>query len=93
MAREFQSILRLIFDHYEEALLLFCRSAGSSLEPYFDGVVHKKLQESIRFFRRSGWFGIDETLLGILISAQFDSYRRTVTDCPDRQSANAASSL
>lgn len=30
---------------------------------------------------------MDETLLGLLISAQFDSYRRIVAGCPDRQRA------
>lgn len=31
--------------------------------------------------------GADERLLGLIISAQFDSYRRIVIDCPDRESA------
>ena len=32
MERESAAILRLIFDHYDEAVLLLCRSGGSSLE-------------------------------------------------------------
>ena len=39
MQHESAAILRLIFDHYEEAVLLLCRSAGSSFEHYFDGLV------------------------------------------------------
>ena len=40
-----------------------------------------------------GWFqplrhtGMDEKLLGLLISAQFDSYRRIVSECTDRKAA------
>ena len=31
MLHESKAILHLIFAHYDEALLLFCRSAGSSI--------------------------------------------------------------
>ena len=87
MRRESEAILRLIFAHYDEAFLLFYRSAGSSLENYFDQVVQSKIDESIRFFRHAGQSGVDEKLLGLLISLQFDSYRRIIIDCPDRQTA------
>ena len=86
MRQESPAILRLIFDHYEEVLLL-CRSGGSSLEHYFDRLVQRKIEESIFFFRESGASGIDEKLLGLLTAAQFDSCRRIVAECPDRKSA------
>ena len=85
MEHESAAILHLIFNHYEDAMLLLCRSAGSSLEHYFDGIVQSKITESIAFFHRAGFTDIDETLLGLLISAQFDSYRRIVTECSDRK--------
>ena len=64
-----------------------CRSAGSSLEHYFDNIVHGKIEESISFFHSAGCAYIDEKLLGLLISAQFDSYRRIVAECTDRKTA------
>lgn len=87
MQHESAAILRLIFDHYEEAVLLLCRSAGSSFEHYFDGLVQCKIKESALFFRAKGVDDIDEKLLGLLISAQFDSYRRIVAECHDRKTA------
>ncbi len=87
MLHESRTILHLIFDHYEEAVLLLYRSAGSSLEHYFDMLVENKIRESILFFNNAGYAGTDEKLLGLLISMQFDSYRRIVIDCPDRQTA------
>lgn len=87
MQHESAAILRLIFDHYEEAVLLLCRSAGSSLEHYFDGIVQSKIEESIAFFRHVGCAAMDETLLGLLISVQFDGYRRIVMECSDRKTA------
>ena len=50
-------------------------------------IVKNKIAESVSFFHGAGFAGIDEVLLGLLISAQFDSYRRIVIDCPDRQAA------
>ena len=87
MQHESNAILHLIFAHYQEAVLLLCRSGGSSLEHYFDEIVQSKISESIAFFRKAGFIGIEERLLGFLIAAQFDSYRRIVTDCTDREVA------
>ena len=87
MRHESDAILHLIFAHYEQAVLLFYRSAGSALEHYFDKVVQSKIDESAAFFRAAGCTGVDETLLGMLISTQFESYRRIVADCPDARRA------
>ncbi len=87
MQHESTAILHLIFDHYEDAVLLLCRSVGSSLEYYFDGVVQNKIKESIAFFQKAGFLEMDKKLLGLLISAQFDSYRRIVIECSDRKAA------
>ena len=87
MQHESDAILHLIFAHYEQAVLLFYRSAGSALEHYFDKVVQSKIDESIAFFRAAGCTGVDEMLLGMLISTQFEGYRRIVADCPDAQRA------
>ncbi len=87
MQHESAAILRLIFDHYEEAELLLCRSAGSSFEHYFDGLVQSKIKESTVFFRAEGVADMDEKLLGLLISSQFDSYRRIVAECTDSKTA------
>lgn len=87
MQHESAAILHLIFDHYEQATLLLYRSTGSSLEAYFDSLVKHKIDESIAFFHSAGHLAIDEKLLGLLISAQFDSYRRIIAECPDRKIA------
>ena len=87
MQRESETILHLLFSRYEQAVLLFYRSAGSSLEHCFDRIVKRKIDESAAFFRSVGCTGVDEKLLGLLISAQFDGYRRIIMECPDRRSA------
>lgn len=44
--RESAVILHLIFNHYDEAVLLLYQSAGSSLESFFDTLVARKIEES-----------------------------------------------
>ena len=87
MKNESAAIIRLIFNHYEQAVLLLCRSVGSSLEQYFDAVVQSKIKESIAYFIEVGQHFIDEKLLGFLIFSQFDGYRRIVNECPNREIA------
>ena len=87
MRRESAAILRLIFDHYSEDTLLICRSTGSSLEHYFDEIIQNKIRENISFFHNVGYTNMDDKLLGLLISAQFDSYRRIVAKCSDHENA------
>ena len=86
MRHESAALIRLIFDHYDEAKLLMCKSSGSRLESWFDDIVQRKIEESAAYFRSSNC-QVDEKLLGLLISSQFDSYRRIVIECTDRQSA------
>ena len=87
MRAESAEILRVIFAHYDEAILLFERSAGSSLANFYDGLVQRKIDESIAFFRAKDEALVDEKLLALLISLQFDTYRRIVRECPDRAEA------
>ena len=46
MQHESAAILHLIFHHYDEAVLLLCRSAGSSFEHCFDEIVQSKIRET-----------------------------------------------
>lgn len=87
MRHESDTILRLIFDHYEAAELLLYRSTGSSLAGFYDALVQRKIDESLAFFRSLDYTGLSEDMLGLLISVQFDSYRRIIPSCRDRQSA------
>ena len=93
MQHESSAILRLIFDRHDEAVLLICRSTGSRFEHYFDGIVQSKIKESAAFFRAAGFCGVDDRLLGLLIAAQFDGYRRIVAEYPDRKTAEKYMSM
>ena len=49
--------------------------------------MQRKIDESLAFFRSLDYTGLSEDMLGLLISVQFDSYRRIISSCRDRQSA------
>ncbi len=87
MKNESTAIIRLIFDNYDQAVLLLCKSEGSCLEHCFDEIVQRKIKESISFFKEIDRNFADEKLLGFLISAQFDDYRRIVSECSDKKTA------
>ena len=55
----------------------------------YDKPISPRCQAPIPRGRRSmGYTGIDEKLLGLLISVQFDSYRRVVLGSPDAATAD-----
>ena len=79
MKRESEEIFNLLFSYYDEAILLLCKSGGSSMEHYFDEVVQRKSDESILFFQEKGE-QIDSNILNLLISLQFYSYKKIIGD-------------
>lgn len=87
MKQESEVILHLIFDHYKEAVLLLCKSAGSSLEGFFDKIVERKVYESEAFFEEQKEKFFDENLLRLLISSQFYSYYQIVSGGYEREAA------
>lgn len=56
MLHESKAILHLIFAHYDEALLLFCRSAGSSMEHYFRRGREEQDRREHSFFSQCGLY-------------------------------------
>ena len=87
MDMESQTILHLLFDDYEAAVLLLCRSAGSSLEGFFDQLVEEKIRESEIFFTAAGVGQPDERVLRLLIDGQFHMYVQIIRDGYDLASA------
>ena len=87
MELESQAILHLLFDDYDRAVLLLCRSTGSSLEHVLDGIVEEKIRETLHFFRLSGVPHPDEKVLRLLVGGQFHMYFQIVRGGYDRTEA------
>ena len=80
MQLESQFILDLLFEDYDRAVLLLCRSTGSSLENFFDRIVRRKIQETVAFFRRSGLAHPAPALLKLLVTGQFQMYAQILRE-------------
>ena len=87
MEMESEAILNLIFDHGSDAVLLLCRSEGSSLARCFDQIVERKVQESAAFFNQAQPHLLDENLLRLLIAGQFHSYYQIVKEGYEKNAA------
>lgn len=89
MKMESKAILKLIFEHYDEAVMLLCRSDGSSLEGFFDRIIERKVCESEAFFSKSEEKYFDGNLLRLLISSQFHSYYQIVNGGYGKEAAES----
>ena len=87
MQTESQAILHLLFDDYDRAVLLLCRSQGSSLESFFDGVLERKIQETIAYFRSAQLPHPDAGVLRLLVSGQFHMYFQILSEGCDLEEA------
>ena len=87
MQNESNMILHLLFDDYDQATLLLCRSTGSSMEHFFDLIVEKKIEESIKFFENAGIESMDIDVLKLLINSQFHTYYQIIENGYDLETA------
>ena len=80
MHMESRLILDLLFEDYDRAVLLLCRSTGSSLESFFDRVVEEKLRETLIFFDHVGLPHPSPSVLRLLVTAQFQMYAQILSE-------------
>lgn len=76
MHAESETVLHILFDHYDAAVLLLCKSEGSSIDNFFDEIIKKRIEESDHFFND---FPESEDLkhaFEVLLTVQFDMYRQ-----------------
>lgn len=80
LKKESDMILQLLFQHYDCAVLLLCKSSGSHLENFFDMIVERKIEETLTFFSKTNIKHPDDTVLRILIRGQFDMYSQIINE-------------
>ena len=73
---EEQVYLDLLFDHYEDCILFFCRASGSALEKQIQQMMRLKSQETGDFFRSIARQDIDYDGIELIMSQQFYYYRQ-----------------
>lgn len=87
MQAEMETTIHILFNHYDAAVILLCRSEGSSAGLFFDELKKRKISESEKFFSD---FPKSEDLkhaMDVLITAQFDMYRQILKNGYTREEA------
>ena len=74
--QEKQIYLNLIFQYYDECVLLFCRSEGSSVQSKWEQLMEYKTQETVAFLNEITKENVDFDVIEMLLSEQFYCYRR-----------------
>ena len=80
MNDESETILHLLFDDYQRAKLLLCKSGGSSLENFFDIIIQRKIDETVKFFEVMDIKNINRELIKLLINSQFHMYFQIISE-------------
>lgn len=73
---EEQIYLDLLFDHYEECVLMFCKSDGSSLEKQMQQMMALKSRQTVAFFESMTAEPVDLSGIELIMSQQFSYYRQ-----------------
>ena len=79
--------LDLLFRHYEECILFFCKSGGSSIESMLDAMMKQKAEETVEFLRTIARVQIDFDGIELLMSEQFHYYREILERGYDKEKA------
>ena len=79
--------LDLLFQHYEECILFFCRSDGSSIQTMMDQMMAKKAQETITFLKSMARHEIDYDGVELILCEQFRYYRLILEKGFDKERA------
>ena len=68
--------LDLMFKHYDECILFFCRSEGSSIEETIKAMMKSKACETVSYLKSISKNGTDLDGVEFLMSEQFHYYRQ-----------------
>ena len=74
--KEEKIYLDILFEYYDECILFFCRSEGSSLYEMIQKMMEKKTSETIAFLKELSQDDIDLDGIGMIMGEQFHYYRQ-----------------
>ena len=85
--QEEQVYLNLLFDHYEDCILLFCKSGGSALEKQIQQMMAGKSRETVAFFKAIARQELDYDGIALIMSQQFYYYQQILQRGYSREQA------
>ena len=85
--QEEQIYLEMLFEHYEDCILFFCKSGGSTLEKQISAMMDQKSAETVAFFRSIARHDLDYDGIELIMSQQFYYYRQILQRGYSREKA------
>lgn len=82
---ERQIYVDILFTHYDECILLFCRSGGSSVEAQLNEWTKHKAVSTAEFIRQRAKKEIDTDLIELIMNEQFLFYRQVLQKGFDKE--------
>lgn len=82
---ERQIYVDIIFTHYDECVLLFCRSGGSSVEKQLNEWTKYKAASTAEFIRERAKKEIDTDLIELIMNEQFQFYHQVLQKGYDKE--------
>ena len=87
LRQEEQFYLELLFDHYEECVLFFCRSDGSSIQKLLEQMMELKATQTVDYLKSIARREYKFDGLEFLLCEQFRYYRLVLEKGYDKQRA------
>ena len=89
MAYETEVYIDVIFKHYEDAILLFCKSDGSTVEDMLKEMINHKTTTTLLFFEKIAKQPFDHNAIRILMNSQAYFYRQLLEAGYEKTEAKA----
>ena len=89
LQQEEQFYLDLLFEHYEECVLFFCRSDGSSIQTMLEQMLERKATQTIHYLKSIAKRDCNLDGLEFILREQFRYYRLVLEKGCDKQQAMA----
>ena len=89
ICQEEQIYLDLLYEHYEDCVLLFCKSTGSSIDAAMSRLMSQKARQTVEFFRSIATRPLDCDGIQLIISNQFFCYRQILDQGCSKEKARS----
>lgn len=89
MKFETQVYMNLLFDRYEECVLFFCKSDGSSVAESIQTMISHKAASTVEFFEKTAVQPVNAEAVRLLMDANFHIYRQLLGSGYEKKKAIA----
>lgn len=89
MRFEEQIYMDIFFEYYDECLLFFCKSNGSSVEDSLNKIIDYKVDTTVSFLKKAAGRPVNREAVYLLLDANFHMYRQLLLRGQEKAEAAA----